>query len=290
MKTRRLLHISLVVLLLARPVPTWAIFGVGDIVYDPMNTAETINVLRQAQEQLQRLGSLLGVSTQQLDELLDLTTAIGNAAQAIPYARALTPTQIQGIINSIPGLQGEDLNSLFNPLGQLDIFMGVPLDQWIKIIEKPNEYFRTILVNEAVQRVGAAVGLKDPEIAYVQWYAARAATDQYNLSVRAAVDLSNLLTDRWLENTKQRRVNLQALSAANTEAQTKAAEAETLIEQQHAQAHLNANTNAILLEGAAQTADANEATVRAVHAQNQLLEAQNEAQRNADALRLNTPQ
>lgn len=288
MKTRRILHLALAAVLLARPVPTWAIFGVGDIVYDPSNTAETINVLRQAQQQLQRLGALLGVSTEQLDQLLNLTTAIGNAAQALPYARAMTPAQIQGIINSIPGLEGVDLNALFNPLGQLDIFMGVPLDQWIKIIEQPNEYFRTILVNEAIQRAGNAVGLKDPEIAYVQWYASRAASDQYNLSVRAAVDLSNLLTDRWLENTKQRRVNLQALSAANTEAQTKASEAQTLIEQQHAQAHLDANTNAILLETALQTADANEAAVRAMHAQNQLLEAQNEAARNADALRLNT--
>ncbi len=290
MKSLRLLRIVLVALVLARPVPSWALFGVGDIVFDPSNTAETINVLRQAQQQLDRLGSLLGVSTQQLDQLLNLTTAIGNAAQAIPYARALSPAQIQGVINSIPGLEGVDLNALFNPLGQLDVFMGVPLDQWVKIIEKPNEYFRTILVNEAIQRVGGAVGLNDPEIAYVQWYAARAATDQYNLSVRAAVDLSNLLTDRWLEKTKERRVNLQALSAANQDAQTKASRAETLIEQQHAQAHLEANTNSILLETAAQTADANEAAVRAVYAQNQLLEAQNEAQRNADALRLNTPQ
>ncbi len=290
MKTRRILRISLVALLLARPVPSWAIFGIGDVVFDPSNTAETINVLRQAQEQLQRLGALLGVSTEQLDQLLDLTTAIGNAAQALPYARSMTPAQIQGIIRSIPGLEGVDLNALFNPLGQLDIFMGVPLDRWTKIIEQPNEYFRTILVNEAIQRVGNAVGLNDPEIAYVQWYTSRAASDQYNLRVRAAVDLSNLLTDRWLENTKQRRVNLQALSAANTEAQTKASEAQTLVEQQHAQAHLDANTNAILLEAAVQTADADEATVRALHAQNQLLEAQNEAQRNADALRLNTPQ
>ena len=290
MKSLRLFRIVLVVFLLARPVPSWAIFGVGDIVFDPSNTAETINVLRQAQEQLQRLGALLGVSTQQLDQLLELTTAIGNAARAIPYARALSPAQIQGIINSIPGLEGVDLKTLFNPLGQLDVFMGVPLDRWIKIIEKPNEYFRTILVNEAIQRVGAAIELEDPEISYVQWYASRAVTDQYNLSVRAAVDLSNLLTDRWLERTKERRVNLQALSAANQEAQTKASQAETLIEQQHAQAHLGVNTNAILLETAAQTADANEAAVRAVHAQNQLLEAQNEAQRNADALRLNTPQ
>src|SRR5687767_11934100 len=105
MKSLRLLRVFFVVVLLARPVPSWAIFGVGDIVFDPSNTAETINVLRQAQEQLNRLGSLLGVSTQQLDQLLELTTAIGNAAQAIPYARALSPTQIQGIINSIPGLE-----------------------------------------------------------------------------------------------------------------------------------------------------------------------------------------
>jgi len=285
MKSLRTFRILAVVLALAHPLVSRAIFGVGDVVFDPENVAQTINVLKAAQQQLDRLGSLLGVSTQQFDQLLALTTAVGNAAEASAYAQPPSPSQIQVSLNSVPGLQGSSLDALFNTNGQLDVFMGVPLDQWTQAVQNPNDYFRNILINPAIERIGGSAGMSQPQIAYTQWYAALSPEDQSNLSVRAAVDLSDLLTNGWLQSTEQRRVNLQALSAANQNAQNKAAAAQTLTDQQHAQSQLGANTNAILLESAAQNADASEATVRAVHAQNQLMQDQNEAQRAAEILK-----
>ena len=127
--------------------------------------------------------------------------------------------------------------------------------------------------------------MSNDEVAYTQWYAARSSEDQHNLATRAAVDLSDLLANGWLQDTQQRRVNLQGLSSANSSAGTKATQAQTLSDQQHAQAQLSGNTNAILLESAAQNANASEAAVRAAHAQTQLLQDRNDTQRAQDILR-----
>lgn len=288
MKPIRLLRLAAALALLAQPLVTRAIFGVGDIVFDPTNTAETIKVLAQTQQQVQRLGALLGVSTQQLDQLVQVTNALGNASDAATFARPQSLGQIQSLLHGIPGFEHIDVSKLFNSAGQLDIFMGITFDQWVQAVQRPTDFFRNALVTPAIDRIGHAAGLTQPEIAYAQWYAARAPTDHYNLGGRAAVDFSNLLASRWLEAASERRVNLQALSAATKSAETKASSARTLVEQEHAQVQITAQTNAIALETAAQNADANETTIRAMHAQNRLLEAQSEAQRNADALRLNT--
>ncbi len=167
--------------------------------------------------------------------------------------------------------------------------MGVPLDQWTQAVENPGNYYRSLLVNPAIARVGAALGLNPPAVAYAQWYAARSPEDQYNLGPRASADFSNVLAGDWLQNARQRRVNLQGLSAGGQDAQLKAAQARTVADQGHAQAQLGANTNAILLESATQNNEANEATVRAVTAQSQLMQNENEARRDADELRLDAP-
>jgi len=279
----------LAAVLAAWPLLARAFLGIGDIVFDPNNTAQTINVLHETQQQFDRLGSMLGVSTQQFDQLVSLTSAIGNASEAAPFLQSLSPSQIQNIVRSVPGLQDASLDALFNTNGQLDAFMGVPLDQWTQAVENPAAYYRTILVNPAISRVGGAAGMTQPTIAYAQWYAARAPEDQYNLGSQASVDFSNLLTNDWLQNAKQRRINLQGLAAGGQDAQAKAGQAQTLADQQHAQAQISAGTNAILLETAAQNADANEMAVRAINAQNQILQDQNEARRNADELRLDAP-
>jgi hypothetical protein len=284
---RRLLHrLVLLALLLGRPQRSRALFGVGDIVFDPDNTAQTINVLHEAQQQLDRLGSLLGVSTQQFDQLVQLTTALGNAAETAPYRLAIPLDQLQQVVRSIPGLETADLGALLNPNGLLDAFMGVPLEQWAQAVETPGAYYRTILVNPALARLGASAGLAQPSVAYAQWYAARSPEDQNNLGTGASADLANLLAADWLGSARQRRINLDGLAAASRDAGNQAGQAQTLVDQQHAQTQLSADTNAILLESAVQNTNATEVSVRAAGAQNQILRDQDEMRRNAEEMRL----
>ena len=189
-------------------------------------------------------------------------------------------------MQAIPGLQDADLSSLLNRNGLLDAFLGVPLASWVQAVENPNAFYRNILVNPAIARVGASAGANPPAIAYAQWYAALSGEDQRNLGARATTDFSNLLAGDWLQNAKQRRVNLEALAAADQGALNQASQAQTLADQQHAQAQLSAGANAILLESAAQNTGAAEAGVRALHAQSQILQAQDESRRNAEEMQL----
>jgi hypothetical protein len=280
---------ALVLACLAWPVAAHALLGVGDIVFDPTNTAQTINLLRQAQQEFDRLGSLLGVSTRQFDQLVALTAALGNGTEAAAYAAFPSPSQLQAAVRAVPGLADADLTALFNSNTLLDAFLGVPLANWVQAVENPNASYRAILVNPALARVGGPTNAAAPTSAYAQWYAALAPEDRANRGTRSAADLSNLLTGDWLQNAKQRRVNLQALAAADQSARGLAARAQTLADQQHAQAQLSAGANAILLESAAQNTDAAEAGVRALHAQNQLLQDQDDGQRNAEEMRLDAP-
>ena len=277
---------AITIALLACPVAAHALLGVGDIVFDPTATAQTINLLRQAQQEFDRLGSLLGVSTRQFYQLVALAAATGNAAESAKYASFPSPQQLQNAVRAVPGLPDANLNALFNTNNLLDAFLGVPLASWTQAVENPNAYYRAILVDPALARVGASANLAAPSAAYAQWYGALAPEDQANAGARAAADLSNLLTGDWLQNAKQRRVNLEALAAADQGARTQASQAQTLADQQHAQAQLSAGANAILLESAVQNTDAAEAGVRAVHAQSQILQEQEEGRRNAEEMQL----
>ena len=276
----------LALLIGAFPVRARALFGVGDIVFDPANVAQTINVLRQAEQQYDRLGSLLGVSTQQFDQLVQLSSAIGNSSESAGFGHVLASAELQALVRATPGLANADLGQLLNPNGQLDAFLGLSLAQWTQAVENPTAYYRNQLIAPALARLGQSAGWSAPTVAYAQWYAAQSPEDQANLGAHAASDLAQLMNQDWLQAAQVRRVNLQALAAGGRAAELQAGQAATLADQQHAQAQMSGRTNQILLEAAAQNGDAQEAAVRTAGAQSRLLEAQADARRDAAEMAL----
>jgi len=276
-------------LLLLAPAAARAFLGVGDIVYDPTETAQTVNLLRQAQQEFDRLGTLLGVSTRQLDQLVGLAAAIGNPGSEPFSSRLPDPAAWAEAVHSVPGLGNADLKALFDTSGLLDAFMGVPLESWTEAIENPASFLRTALVEPAIERVGSAAGASEPAGSYAQWFSSRTTEDQANIEARASVDFSALLGADWLGQARLRRVNLLGLAAAERDAEDRAARAGTMAELARAHAQLGASAGAILLETAAQNAGAAEAGVAAVHAQNRLLAEESEARRDEAEMRLDCP-
>ena len=274
---------------LAWPLRSRALFGAGDIVFDPANLAQTINVLRTAQQQFDRLGSILGISTRQFDQLVGLATAIGSPAESGSFGRVLSPDELRGLVQANPGLENAQLGPLFDTTGQLDAFLGVPLDRWTLAIENPTAFYRQILTAPAIARVGGSAGMTPAAVAYAQWYSSRAPEDQANLGGRAAVDVAHLLAADWLNDSKQRRINLQALSAKAQAAEGNSGPAQTLADVARAQAQMAATTNHVLLESAAQAAGAQETALRAAGAQSELILEQNDARRDAAQMQLNMP-
>jgi len=276
-------------LALAWPMRSRAIFGIGDIVFDPANVQQTINVLQASQQQIDRLGSILGVSTRQFDQLVRLATAIGNSGEANPFGRPLSQDQLRSLVQATPGLENAQPGSLFNTTGQLDAFLGVPIDLWTLAVENPTAFYRDVLTAPAMARVGASSGNTPAAAAYAQWYSSRGPEDRSNLGGRAAVDVANLLAADWLKDSMQRRVNLQGLSAKAQAAEQDSGRAQTLADQARTQAQLAATANQVLLESAAQAAGAEETALRAAGAQSQLALEQNDARRDAAEMALDTP-
>jgi hypothetical protein len=281
---RRVLRFA-AALTLAWVPPAHALLGVGDLVYDPAATAQAINLLRQAQQEFDRLGSLLGVSTRQYDQLLALAGAIGNGRESAPYAQALTPSQVQAAVRAVPGLAEADLAALLNPSGLLDVFLGLTPAGWQQAVETPTGYLRALLVGPALARAGSA-DPGAPASTYAQWYSGRSAEDQQNLGGQGAVDLASVLAGDWLDGARKRRMNLEGLAAENQAAGTQAAQAQTLADLAHGQTRLGTAANAILLESAVQATEAGEAAVRALEAQNQLVEEAEAHRRDAEELQL----
>jgi hypothetical protein len=276
----------LAILICACPARAWALFGVGDIVFDPASVAQTINVLRQAEQQYDRLGSLLGVSTRQFDQLVQLSAAVGDSSEAAGFGPVLSGPELQALVQATPGLEHADLAALLDPNGQLDAFLGVSLPAWIQAVENPMTFYRNQLIAPALSRLGSSAGWNAPTTAYAQWFAAQSAEDQANLGSRATSDFAELMNQDWLQAAQLRRLNLQALAAGGRAAEVQASRAATLADQQHAQAQMSARTNQILLEAAAQNGEAQEAALRTTGAQNRYLEAQADARRDAAQMAL----
>lgn len=273
---------------LAWPMAARAILGVGDVVYDPSNTAETINLLRQAQQEFDRLGSLLGVSTREFDQLVSLAAALGDPTEAAAFSQPLTPAALQDLVRGLPGLGQADLGSLLNQEGWIDAFFGQAPSAWEQAVGQPDASYRAILVAPAAERAGGTGAPAGAAADYSRWYSSLSPEDQYTLAGRAAVDFSDLLAGDWLGRDLQRRTNLEGLAAAAQAARDLAARARTSADQQRAQAQIAAGTNGILLQSAAQGAEAAEAEVRAVQAEVRMLQEEADGRRAEAIVRLDT--
>ena len=274
------------VILCGWPLRSRAIFGVGDIVYDPASVAQAINLVQQAQLAYDRLGSLLGVSTRQFDQLVQLNLALGNPAEAAAFAQAATPAELQAVIQSIPGLEQAQLSTLFRSDGQLDAFLGLSVADWAAAVESPERFYQQATTAPAVTRSGSSLTTPLSAATYAQWWTGKSAEDQRNLAPQAAADLAAVMSAEWLQSSRARKTNLQSLAAGNQSDGQSAGQAQTAADQGKAQAKLSVRTNQILLEQAAQSTAAQEATLRSVSAQQTEAQSEHEERRNAAALLL----
>lgn len=271
--------------LLCLPLRSHALFGVGDIVYDPANVAQTINLVGEAQQEFNRLGSLLGVSTQQLNQLLLLALSLGNGNEANGFAQPATPAQLQAALQAIPGLEQADLGTLLRGDGQLDAFLGLPVSSWLAAVQHPDQLYRAAVVLGATERAALTPGTAN-STGYAQWLASKTPEDQTNLASRSVADVAGLLSTGWLDQAQSRRTNLQALASAAHSAEAASTSAKTVSDQENAHAQLTAQTNRILLETAVQAAGAQDSLVRAAAAQSQLLQSAAEERRDAAEIAL----
>jgi len=278
---------TLCIIFLTYESNTYAIFGAGDLVYDPANVAQTINVVKAAQSQLDKLGSLLGISTSQLDMLTNLTKFVGNSSNLQSTNHILTQNELYDIFKSDPAFQNGNLTALVNTYGILDAFLGISMDQWTLAIESPMNYYRKALINPAINRLGSSSGLTQPTIDYTKWYADQTSEDKVNLNIKVQNDITDLMNSDWLAESKTRIINLQELAARSKSALNSATNATNLADQQRSQGQLQSINNDIMIESAAQSASSQQALLRTSSQQNKNLQQMINDKRDADLLILN---
>ena len=198
-------------------------------VVDLSNLAQAAKILQANQNQINKLGSILGVNTQQLDQLRNLTTAIGNAQNVSNYGKYYTPADIAGMIGKIPGLEGLNIESVFKSSGALDLFSKIPLNQWDKMVKDPYNYYTQMLMDKAIEAVGEDIGLNSREIQFVSYL--KRQNPKYLNKEQAARELADIMLDRWQQEAKERRATLQALSDSTNEIAKKASSENTLLGQ-----------------------------------------------------------
>lgn len=244
----------------------------AQIVNDVLNTLETSKVLTQNMALVEKASKALNVSTEQFNQLKSINKVMGDASNIAKYGKSYSVGKLAGIVGQIPGMEGFDVGKILKSNGALDLFSGIPLDQWSKLVKDPNNYYRGMLTSKAIGTVGKSVGLTSRETNYVDWL--RRQDKSYVDGVYASKQMADMALDRWLDETEQRKKSMQTLSETVAATAETAGEDTTLVGQAAATAQLTQQTANITALAAAQADEAAAAQAMQLNTGNQLLQKQ----------------
>ncbi len=229
-------------------------------VVDAPGLLQAVENYRAMEKQIKALGSIAGVNDEQLASLNKLVSFVGRSANASQNSQYMTPAQLGDFIRHVPGLENVDVGSMFNTNGALNMFSDIPVGAWNDILSNPNTYYRGMLRNRAISKVGADIGLTGNETQFLEWVNQQ--DPQYINKARAAQSLGDLMVDRYLDETKKRRERLQALSEQSNKVTEDASKpTNTLTETSAGQTKVIGVQTNVQIETGKQITDGNNAVV-----------------------------
>lgn len=239
--------------------PVIALFGVGDIVFDPQNFSQTVKIVAQYEQQLQKLATIIGIETGQLETVTAVQKAIGNASDFANFPRNPSSNDVLGFMRKVPGLEGAglgDVGKLFNSAGVLDLFMGTSVQDWKRMVQDPSDYFGNTLMNRATERIGGELGMNQSEIGFSKWVGQMDDSQRRSNRSNIASAAADYMLERWYKSAKDREAARQEQAARNAAIKETADKASTQNEMLAAQSALMNETNNILLKSAAESSQA----------------------------------
>jgi hypothetical protein len=251
-----------------------ALFGVGDIVFDPTAALDLYNMYQQAQQEYQTLGNILNVNTSQLKTLGDLSVSLGTTANLAAFPRGITPAQLSVMVQAQPGNAGISLgtvNSFLNPSGVFDAFLGQTTADWTKMVASPLSYFGGTLQVRAGVQIGGNLGMTGDQAAYSQWVAAMTPAQQQTNSASIALAGSNIMLNAYFQQAAQQRAVTASFNAKIGADQQNAASATTVNQSMASQNAQTTTTNELLLNMANQQQAHHDTQVSTAAAQNEIL-------------------
>ena len=182
---KRSLYLLVIVTILL-PCRSFALFGVGDIVFDPTAFVQLVQTYGNEVSQLEQLGSMVGLNTQQLGTLNAINSAVGVVSGNVS-PNTITGNQLAALSQGL----GIDANGALSTVfqnsgpfaGALDVFMGMNMDTFRNTQSAPWHALETWAVNQSLGELGASVGLNSNEVAFTEHIASMdPATRQHSQS------------------------------------------------------------------------------------------------------------
>lgn len=271
---------------------SWALFGVGDIVFDPTAFFNLTEQYGELQSQYDELSSILGVAQQSAGYLNQVQQAIGQVKAGVNLNQAginsLTSlTQGMGIdlsgsfSTNIGGLgisgnvmagtgngpggsapsTGNNLAKMFQTsgpfAGSLDVFMGMNLNSFQGTMS-PVQNFLSWATNNSVNAMGVSVGLSDPEIGFSAQIALMPDSARAKNKTQIASAIADMHANSYMNNASARRVSMQTESNLAADAANDSSNAGTLNDLAAAGNKLAYSNARVAALNAQMTNDANE--------------------------------
>jgi hypothetical protein len=287
--------ITLVILLaLALPGRVFAIFGIGDIVFDPSAYVQLIQAYEQGGMQLSTLGNIVGLNTQQLDTLKTINTAVGIVNGSID-PKQLTMGQLaslsQGLGVDASGAISQIYQSAGPFAGALDVFMGTSIDSFRSLQSAPWSAYANFSIDTSLGSIGVSVGMGDDEVQYTKTVGKMDAATRAQNRSQISSGLASLSSSRYSKDAERRRLAIQAEANLSHQAATRASSATTLNETAAAGNELAASRARLEAIAASNANQANESLVIQGDNTNALLQEMNDRRAREDAeKRLNQSQ
>ncbi len=246
------------------PARVLAVLGVGDIVFDPTSYSQLLQSYAQGQSQLDALGNIVGLNSQQADSLKSINMSIG-VSRVSASPRDLTSGQVAALSQGLGVEAGGSVSNLYQRsgpfAGALDVFMGTSLDSFRSQNAAPWTAFSSWASRTAIGSLGTAVGLDTPEIEFTQAVARLAPAERQANQTQISRGLAALSADRFAKAGESRRLSIQAEANLSEQASERAAAAKNVNENGAAANELAASRARLQAIAAQHQNEANETLV-----------------------------
>jgi len=244
----------------AAPVSSFAMYPVFDVAA----FGQLIKSYQQGTQQLQQLGQIVRLNSQQLNTLNSLKTAVGVAQRTLP-PNSITANQLTALAQGLGLDHNGNISKIYQAsgpfAGSLDVFMGTSLQNFQSSQANPWSAFQNTAVNNSIQAIGMSVNTPNREIAFAQQVAGMDISTRQANQTQIGLGLAQLATQRYADAATDRRVAIQAEANIANDASKRAAKATTLNETAAASAELAASNARLQAVASQQQNAANETLV-----------------------------
>jgi hypothetical protein len=215
----KLFALLTVALALFLPSKAFALFGIGDIVFDPTNYAKNLLTSQYTQMTNTVTRDINTATAAQLTQLQNVRNLLSNPTDTNNPIAGMALAELTNKMRTIPGMERFDAAALIRGQSPLDMFMGQGYETWRNVISNPS---RGIAIEITKSLPGGLDG--DPEVRFAEMIAGLSGAGRTNSRGQIMEGFTKIMTSRVLRDVETQGAKSQAFSVLNGEIRKKANE------------------------------------------------------------------